>query len=72
MTELLKKAFAEAEQLPPEAQDALAGWILAELASERLWDQKFAKTQDILAQLAREALAEHQSGKTEPLDPDKL
>jgi hypothetical protein len=72
MTELLKKAFAEIEKLPDDAQDALANWIFEELESERLWDKKFSESQDILAQLADEALAEYRAGKTEQLDPDTL
>jgi hypothetical protein len=39
-------------------------------ASERRWDDSFAASTDVLAQLADEALAEHRAGRTEPLDPD--
>ena len=38
MTELLQEAFEEVAKLPPEEQNAIAQWILAELASERKWD----------------------------------
>jgi len=72
MTELLQKAFAEAAKLPEEEQDALAAWILQELASERRWARAFAESADLLTQLADEALAEHHQGRTQPLDPDKL
>ena len=34
MTELLQKAFDEAAKLPRKEQDALASWVLDELASE--------------------------------------
>jgi len=64
MTELLEKAFNEATQLSKRERDALAAWILEELASERHWDEAFADSTDILAQLADEALAEHQAGRT--------
>jgi hypothetical protein len=37
MTQLLKDAFAEAEKLPREEQDAFARWLLEELASEKPW-----------------------------------
>jgi len=40
MTKLLEKAFAEAAKLPAAAQDALAAAILAEVASEPLWDRE--------------------------------
>jgi hypothetical protein len=72
MTTELERAFAEAAKLPAEEQDALAARILHELASERRWEQQFADSQDALATLADEALAEHHTGRTEPLDPDTL
>jgi urease gamma subunit len=72
MTSALEKAFAEAAKLPPHEQDALAQWILAELASERRWDEAFASSQDALAQLADEAIEEHRTGRTEQLDPNNL
>ena len=72
MTQLLEKAFSEAAKLSPEEQDALAHWLLEELDSERQWQSAFDESQDILAQLADEALAEHRAGKTEELDPDEL
>ncbi len=72
MTNLLEKAMAEASQLSEQEQDALAAWILEELASERRWDKSFAKSEDALAQLADEALTEHRLGRTEPLDPARL
>jgi hypothetical protein len=68
MTELLEKAFAEASKLSPEEQDLLARTLLNDLASEELWDQSFARSQDELAQLADEALAEHQRGETKSLE----
>ena len=68
MTELLKKAFAEAAKLPQEAQDMLARMLLDDLAAEEKWDDAFAKSQDKLALLADEALAEYRDGKTKALD----
>jgi hypothetical protein len=72
MTKLLEEAFAEASKLPEQEQDALAAVILEELASERRWDQAFADSADLLAQLADQALAEHRAGKTHVLDPERL
>ena len=68
MTKLLEKAFAEASRLPSTEQDAVAALILEELVSERRWAEAFAKSQDKLAALADEALAEDDRGETEPLD----
>jgi hypothetical protein len=72
MTKLLEKAFAEAAKLPDDDQDALAQAVLAELASERRWDELFAASPEMLRDLAEEALAEHRAGRTKPLDPNTL
>ena len=72
MTNRLKQAFDEASKLPETEQDALAKWLLAELASERRWMELFAASQDELAKLADDAVREHHSGRTEDLDPDEL
>jgi hypothetical protein len=72
MTELLQKAFSEAAKLPAPEQDALAGWILSELASKVRWQQAFDRSQDALGRLADEALTEYRQGQTEILDPDTL
>ena len=70
MTELLEKAFAEASRLSEEDQNALAAMLLKDLAAEELWDGALADSQDKLAALAREALAEFGRGETRPLDED--
>lgn len=72
MTKLLEKAFSEAAKLPTNEQDAIAVWLLEEIESERRWDEAFAQSADVLAQLADEALAEHRAGRTQILDPDTL
>jgi hypothetical protein len=68
MTELLEKAFAEASKLPQEAQDMLARMLLDDLVAEEAWDDAFAQSQDKLARLGDEALAEYREGKTKPLE----
>ena len=72
MTRLLKRALDKASQGPAALQDAIAALILAELESQQRWDESFARSQDALAVLAEEALAEHRAGRSEPLDPDAL
>ena len=72
MTKLLQKAFDTASQLSPEEQDAFAKWMLHELESEQRWNDLFERSQDVLAKMADEALADHHAGKTLPLDPDTL
>jgi len=68
----LELAFAEIEKLPPAEQNEFAAWILEELHSEKLWAKLFAKSGDVLSQLADEALADHKAKKTKRLDPETL
>ena len=70
MTSLLSEAFTRAMLLPSEDRDALALILLAEMDSGRRWDQLFAQSQNQLAKLAEEALAEFKEGKTRPFDED--
>ena len=72
MNTRLEEAFAQAAQLPPDAQEALAALLLDEIASERLWDQVFAQSQNQIAKLADEALTEFQEGRTVLLDEEQL
>lgn len=67
MTQLLEKAFSEVAKLPASEQDAVAALVIEELASEKRWSSSFANSQDLLARLAEEALAEYASGQTKPL-----
>lgn len=72
MTELLKKAFDEASRLRDQEQNAIAQWLLEEIASERQWDDAFDRSQQVLEKLATEAMDEHRHGRSQPLDPDQL
>ena len=72
MTTLLQQAFAEAAKLPQAEQDLLASRLLAELAAENDFDRAIARSSDKLAILAQEAIAEHRSGQSVELDPDRL
>ena len=72
MTKLLEKAFTEASHLMPDEQDAVAEWLLAELASERRWEKAFAASRSTLERLADEALEDHRTGRTRKLDPGDL
>jgi len=68
----LEQAFAEAAKLPLEEQNLLADWLLTELESERLWEKLFARSQNLLSQMAAEALAEHRGGHTRDLDTSQI
>ena len=72
MTSLLEKAFEVASKLPTLEQNILARTLLDEIESEKKWDDLFAESEDILAQLAAEALREEEQGTTTELDPSKL
>ena len=48
----LEIAFAEAAKLPSSEQDALASWLLEEIASERRWTELFATSENLLSDLA--------------------
>jgi hypothetical protein len=72
MGKLLEKVVAEAKKLPEPEQEAFAAWALAELESEKRWDELFARSQDLLARMAAEAQRDYREGRTEPLDPKKL
>ena len=72
MTTLLEQAFQEAAKLPAAEQDLLASRLLAELAAEDDFDRALANSGDKLAQLAKQALAEHRAGLTQELDPDQI
>ena len=71
MTQLLERAFGEAARLSGPEQDALAGVLLDEMASEARWNEAFVNSQDHLAHLAASALAEFHAGRTLPFDPER-
>ncbi len=69
MKALLEKALAEVARLPEEEQEVIATFILDEIAAERGWDERFAKTQDELGALMRSARAEVTRGDVVSFDP---
>ncbi len=72
MTEILKKAFAEAAKLPEREQRQLAEWLMEELRAERRWEDLLGASGEQLERLGDEALDEHRSDRTESLDPYRL
>ena len=74
MTELLQRAFDRASELPENQQDEFARFLLAELDSERRWDELFSlpESDDLLDRLADDALDAHKAGRTRPLDSAEL
>jgi hypothetical protein len=72
MTERLEQAIAQLKSLPTDKQDAIATLILEELEDDQRWDESFARSPDLLAKLAAEAMTEYRAGKTQELDPETL
>ncbi|MEK7793444.1 MAG: hypothetical protein AAB353_02895 [Candidatus Hydrogenedentota bacterium] len=69
MTQLVQRALAEIDKLPPLEQDAIAALILDELADERAWAGSFAATTDEQwKRMADEAHREIAAGEAVPLD----
>jgi hypothetical protein len=72
MTELLEQVITKLKTLPESEQDSLAAIILEELEDDIKWEKAFARSEDMLARLATEAMAEYRAGKTQELDPEIL
>ncbi len=73
MGRLLDRAIEEAQKLSEDEQEAIGAWLLAEIESERRWDQLFSRpASDTLERMAQEALEDYRAGRTTPLDPDLL
>ena len=45
---------------------------LDEIKADKEWDKLFAESEDVLEDLAKEALTEHEKGKIKKLDINKL
>ena len=71
MTKALEQVFREASKLSEAEQDALAQAIRTEITTEEDWDESFEGSQDILGELADEALSEHRAGQTQPIGTKK-
>ncbi len=72
MTELLEQAIQHLQSLDTERQDAIAALIMEELEDEAKWDTAFAQSQELLADLAAEAMTEYKAGQTQVLKPEAL
>jgi len=63
------------ESLPEQLKDQVVEHVreyIADLKDEMLWSSSFAKTQDKLADAARQTRKEIREGKAAPLDVDTL
>jgi hypothetical protein len=67
MNKTLERAIAAVARLPDDEQETIACLILGEMEAERGWAERFARSEDKLAALARRARAQHASGETTEL-----
>ena len=67
MNKMLEHAIAAIERLPDNEQEALACLILEEIEAERGWDDRFAKSESKLTDMARTAKGQFARGETVPL-----
>lgn len=68
----IDRAIEKMSALPPEEQERIARWVLAELQDEERWTQAFSHSQDALISFAGEACTDPKAGRATELDPDKL
>jgi len=69
MNKILERAIAQLAKLPEEEQEAYGLQLLEELESERGWDERFAKSQDLLGAMAAQAREDVARGDVLPYDP---
>jgi len=67
MNKMLERAIAEVARLPEDEQETIACLIMEEVEADRGWDERFAKSESKLAEMARRAKAQHARGETTPL-----
>ena len=72
MTQLLERAIAQLKTRPIDEQDAIAAMILEELEDDRRWDESFARSPNLLTQMAAAAMEEYHAGQTKELDPETV
>mgnify|MGYP001292792119 CR=1 FL=1 len=68
-----EKYWSENKEISRDLMSRTLGeWIESELSSDQRWATLYAKSQDQLADMAMEARADYDAGKTEDLNPDSL
>ena len=60
--------MASAAKLPDEEQNALAAILLEEMESEERWSALFAGSQNLLEQMASDAIQDFQADRVKPID----
>jgi hypothetical protein len=68
----MEKAVEALRSIPDDQQDAVAGFVLSEIESDRRWSDTSTRHADKLRKIADEAREEFRAGRTSELDPEKL
>jgi hypothetical protein len=64
MGKLLERAIEEAHKLSDAEQEVIGAWLLAEIESERRWDELFSRSpSEALERMAAEALEDFRAGR---------
>jgi hypothetical protein len=72
MSKLLDEAYAVAKSLTEEEQEALGALLLAEIDSDRRWEELLAQPSEVIERMGEQALEDHRLGRTLRLDPESL
>ncbi len=72
MTRRMEQAVDALRSLPEDQQDAVAGFVLSEIQSDRKWSATSERHADSLRKLADEARADFENARTSELDPETL
>jgi hypothetical protein len=67
MNKTLEHAIAAVVRLPEDEQEAIGRLILEEIAAERGWENRFARSEEKLGALAGRARQQHATGETTEL-----
>ena len=68
MTRLMEKAVEALRSVPEDQQDAVAGFVLSQIESDRRWSATSTQHADNLRKLADEARDDFRAGRTSELD----
>ncbi|RLA64143.1 MAG: hypothetical protein DRQ78_06325 [Epsilonproteobacteria bacterium] len=72
MTTLLETAFKKVSALPETEQNIYARIFIEEIESEKRWDSAFSSSEELLEQMAKEALKDFNDSNTTALDQEQL
>jgi len=72
MTTLLNSAFKKITDLPQTEQNIFARFIIDEIESEKKWDDSFSMSEELLEDMAQEALNDFNQNKTSELNIESL